>query len=78
MLQICVCRGHGVKYFGASAHIRRLHSFPGGEPEAPTDLVTSEVTHRSFRATWTAPGGPVDMYRLTYATVAGGPTEQVR
>uniref|UniRef100_A0AAQ4RUI8 Collagen type XII alpha 1 chain n=1 Tax=Gasterosteus aculeatus aculeatus TaxID=481459 RepID=A0AAQ4RUI8_GASAC len=50
---------------------------PGGEPEAPTDLVTSEVTHRSFRATWTAPGGPVDMYRLTYATVAGGPTEQL-
>uniref|UniRef100_A0AAQ4QZ60 Collagen type XII alpha 1 chain n=1 Tax=Gasterosteus aculeatus aculeatus TaxID=481459 RepID=A0AAQ4QZ60_GASAC len=48
-----------------------------GEPEAPTDLVTSEVTHRSFRATWTAPGGPVDMYRLTYATVAGGPTEQL-
>ncbi|XP_074472614.1 collagen alpha-1(XII) chain isoform X2 [Sebastes fasciatus] len=50
---------------------------PGGELEAPTDLVTSEPTHRSFRATWTAPGGPVDKYRVTYAMAAGGPTEEV-
>ncbi|KAM8725153.1 collagen alpha-1(XII) chain isoform 2-T3 [Acanthopagrus schlegelii] len=44
------------------------------ELEAPTDLVTSEVTHHSFRATWTAPAGPVEKYRVTYAQVAGGPT----
>ncbi|XP_071397697.1 collagen alpha-1(XII) chain-like, partial [Centroberyx affinis] len=50
---------------------------PGGGAEAPTDLVTSEVTHRSFRASWTAPGGPVEQYRVTYATTAGGPTQQV-
>uniref|UniRef100_A0A8C9ZS57 Collagen alpha-1(XII) chain n=1 Tax=Sander lucioperca TaxID=283035 RepID=A0A8C9ZS57_SANLU len=49
-----------------------------GELEAPTDLVTSEVTHRSFRATWTAPGSPVDKYRVTYVMVAGGPTQEVR
>ncbi|KAK2855870.1 hypothetical protein Q5P01_004605 [Channa striata] len=46
---------------------------PGGELESPTNLVTSEVTHYSFRATWTAPGGPVDKYRVTYMPVAGGP-----
>ncbi|XP_047184536.1 collagen alpha-1(XII) chain isoform X3 [Scophthalmus maximus] len=50
---------------------------PGGELEAPTDLVTSEVTHRSFRASWTAPSGPVDQYRVTYMTVAGGPTMEL-
>uniref|UniRef100_A0A667YFT3 Collagen type XII alpha 1 chain n=1 Tax=Myripristis murdjan TaxID=586833 RepID=A0A667YFT3_9TELE len=44
---------------------------------APTDLVTSEVTHRSFRVTWTAPGGPVDQFRVTYMIAAGGPTLQV-
>ncbi|XP_041661141.1 collagen alpha-1(XII) chain isoform X2 [Cheilinus undulatus] len=51
---------------------------PGDEAlEPPTDLVTSEVTHRSFRATWTAPAGPVDKYRVTYAAVAGGPTQEL-
>ncbi|KAM4521925.1 collagen alpha-1(XII) chain isoform 2-T2 [Odontesthes bonariensis] len=40
----------------------------------PSNLVTSEVTHYSFRATWTAPDGDVDTYRVTYMTVAGGPT----
>uniref|UniRef100_A0A7N6B6R2 Collagen alpha-1(XII) chain n=1 Tax=Anabas testudineus TaxID=64144 RepID=A0A7N6B6R2_ANATE len=49
----------------------------GGELESPTNLVTSEVTHHSFRATWTAPGGPVDQYRVTYMTVAGGPEQEV-
>ncbi|XP_047429514.1 collagen alpha-1(XII) chain-like [Mugil cephalus] len=47
------------------------------ELEAPTDLVTSEVTHRSFRATWTGPDGPVDKYRLTYVMVSGGPTMEM-
>ncbi|XP_051816945.1 collagen alpha-1(XII) chain isoform X4 [Acanthochromis polyacanthus] len=46
-------------------------------PEAPTNLVTSEVTHQSFRATWTAPDGPVDQYRITYMVVAGGPTQEL-
>lgn len=55
-----------------------LRDFAGGELEALTNLVTSEVTHRSFRATWTAPDSPVDNYRVTYATVAGGPTQEVR
>uniref|UniRef100_A0A672FR01 Collagen, type XII, alpha 1b n=1 Tax=Salarias fasciatus TaxID=181472 RepID=A0A672FR01_SALFA len=49
-----------------------------GELEAPTGLVTSEVTHRSFRATWTAPGGPVEKYRVTYMVASGGPTQEVR
>ncbi|XP_068197852.1 collagen alpha-1(XII) chain isoform X2 [Antennarius striatus] len=50
---------------------------PGGELEAPNDLVTSEVTPRSFRATWGAPEGPVDQYRVTYATADGGPTQEL-
>ncbi|KAK1888551.1 Collagen alpha-1(XII) chain, partial [Dissostichus eleginoides] len=44
---------------------------PGGELAAPSNLLTSEVTFSSFRATWTAPDGPVDMYRVTYMKVAG-------
>uniref|UniRef100_A0A8C4IHE1 Collagen alpha-1(XII) chain n=1 Tax=Dicentrarchus labrax TaxID=13489 RepID=A0A8C4IHE1_DICLA len=49
---------------------------PGG-PETPTKLETLEVTHRSFRATWTAPSSPVDKYRVTYMVATGGPTEEV-
>ncbi|XP_027134926.1 collagen alpha-1(XII) chain isoform X15 [Larimichthys crocea] len=50
---------------------------PGLDLDSPTDLVTSEVTHHSFRASWTAPGSPVDKYRVTYMTVAGGPTQEM-
>ncbi|KAM9354603.1 collagen alpha-1(XII) chain [Pholidichthys leucotaenia] len=47
----------------------------GGAPDAPTDLVTSEVTHQSFRATWTAPDGPVEKYRVEYMTRTGRPQQ---
>uniref|UniRef100_A0A3Q1GZJ3 Collagen alpha-1(XII) chain n=1 Tax=Anabas testudineus TaxID=64144 RepID=A0A3Q1GZJ3_ANATE len=57
--------------------VNLCNSVKGGELESPTNLVTSEVTHHSFRATWTAPGGPVDQYRVTYMTVAGGPEQEV-
>ncbi|XP_034431804.1 collagen alpha-1(XII) chain isoform X3 [Hippoglossus hippoglossus] len=50
---------------------------PGGAPGAPTDLVTSEVTHQSFRASWTAPDGPVESYRVEYMTVSGQPLQVV-
>ncbi|KAJ8275020.1 hypothetical protein COCON_G00096450 [Conger conger] len=46
-------------------------------PEPPTNLETSEVTHRSFRATWTAPAGSVEKYRLEYMIAAGGPTHEM-
>lgn len=46
--------------------------------EAPTNLATSEVTHRSFRATWTPPSDPVDKYRVMYVSVAGEPEREVR
>ncbi|KAM6912519.1 collagen alpha-1(XII) chain-like isoform 2-T2 [Xenentodon cancila] len=48
---------------------------PGGAPDSPTNLVTSEVTHQSFRATWTAPEGPVEKYRVEYMTPSGSPQE---
>ncbi|KAK5857192.1 hypothetical protein PBY51_010450 [Eleginops maclovinus] len=48
---------------------------PGGAPDAPTNLVTSEVTHQSFRATWTGPEDPVEQYRVEYMTVDGRPVE---
>ncbi|KAM8917084.1 collagen alpha-1(XII) chain isoform 2-T2 [Spinachia spinachia] len=44
---------------------------PGGAPDAPTELRTSEVTHHSFRATWNAPEDPVEKYRVEYITLAG-------
>ncbi|KAK7904802.1 hypothetical protein WMY93_017409 [Mugilogobius chulae] len=48
---------------------------PGGPPDAPTNLVTSEVTHHSFRASWTGPEGPVDKYRVEYMTISGRPQQ---
>uniref|UniRef100_A0A6Q2ZEB7 Collagen alpha-1(XII) chain n=1 Tax=Esox lucius TaxID=8010 RepID=A0A6Q2ZEB7_ESOLU len=46
-----------------------------GSGTAPTDLVTSEVTHYSFRASWTGPEGPVDKYRVEYMTLSGRPQQ---
>lgn len=51
------------------------YTWLGGAPGAPTDLVTSEVTHHSFRATWTAPDGPVEKYRVEYVALSGGPQQ---
>ncbi|XP_056099343.1 collagen alpha-1(XII) chain-like [Rhinichthys klamathensis goyatoka] len=48
---------------------------PGGGPGTPTDLVTSEVTHYSFRATWMPPDKPVEKFRIEYVPAAGGNTE---
>uniref|UniRef100_A0A673M0A5 Collagen alpha-1(XII) chain n=1 Tax=Sinocyclocheilus rhinocerous TaxID=307959 RepID=A0A673M0A5_9TELE len=50
---------------------------PGGGPEPPTDLTTSEVTHYSFRATWVAPDGPVEKYRIEYVSIAGGEPQKL-
>ncbi|XP_030574028.1 collagen alpha-1(XII) chain isoform X3 [Archocentrus centrarchus] len=49
---------------------------PGGVPDAPTDLVTSEVTHRSFRVTWSGPESQPEKYRVEYRTLSG-PSQQV-
>uniref|UniRef100_A0A8C2CLA4 Collagen alpha-1(XII) chain n=1 Tax=Cyprinus carpio TaxID=7962 RepID=A0A8C2CLA4_CYPCA len=46
-------------------------------PGTPTDLVTSEVTHYSFRATWMPPDEPVEKFRIEYVPAAGGKTEVV-
>ncbi|XP_053093288.1 collagen alpha-1(XII) chain isoform X3 [Pangasianodon hypophthalmus] len=50
---------------------------PGGGPAAPTDLVTSDVTYHSFRATWNGPEGPVEKYRVEYFPVSGGQSLQL-
>lgn len=72
-------RGSLCEILDVSDHIPALvRYFSGGELEAPTNLVTSEVTHHSFRATWTAPAGPVDNYRVTYMIATGGPIQEVR
>uniref|UniRef100_H2MS91 Collagen alpha-1(XII) chain n=1 Tax=Oryzias latipes TaxID=8090 RepID=H2MS91_ORYLA len=49
----------------------------GEKQKPPTNLVTSEVTHRSFRATWTAADGPVEQYRIVYTLASGGPSEEL-
>ncbi|XP_053193439.1 collagen alpha-1(XII) chain [Scomber japonicus] len=41
----------------------------------PTNLVTSEVTHESFRATWMPPSSPVDNFRIVYMPAAN-PTQE--
>ncbi|KAF0024142.1 hypothetical protein F2P81_022944 [Scophthalmus maximus] len=44
----------------------------------PRDLVTSEVTARSFRVTWTQAPGQVEKYRVVYYPASGGqPDEKV-
>ncbi|TRY57351.1 hypothetical protein DNTS_024942 [Danionella cerebrum] len=47
----------------------------GGGPGSPTDLVTSEVTHYSFRVTWIPPDEPVEKFRIEYVPAAGGKSE---
>uniref|UniRef100_A0AAX7V8U8 Collagen, type XII, alpha 1a n=1 Tax=Astatotilapia calliptera TaxID=8154 RepID=A0AAX7V8U8_ASTCA len=48
---------------------------PGGAPDAPTNLVTSEVTHRSFRVTWDGPDDQPEKYRVEYKTLSGAPQQ---
>ncbi|KAL7862063.1 hypothetical protein SRHO_G00135040 [Serrasalmus rhombeus] len=49
----------------------------GGGVAPPTDLVTSEPTHYSFRVTWTKAEGPIEKYLVEYVPVAGGQTRQL-
>uniref|UniRef100_A0A3B1JSK0 Collagen type XIV alpha 1 chain n=1 Tax=Astyanax mexicanus TaxID=7994 RepID=A0A3B1JSK0_ASTMX len=46
-------------------------------PAAPRDLVTSEVTARSFRVTWTHAPGTVEKYRVVYYASRGSQPEEV-
>uniref|UniRef100_A0A8D0HQC1 Collagen type XII alpha 1 chain n=1 Tax=Sphenodon punctatus TaxID=8508 RepID=A0A8D0HQC1_SPHPU len=48
---------------------------PGDLPP-PLNLVTSEVTPRSFRVSWTAPPESVDRYRVEYYPASGGRPQQ--
>jgi len=58
---------------------------PGGEPApppvsvaTPSNLVTSDITARSFRVTWTHAAGQVEKYRVVYYPASGGqPDEKV-
>lgn len=59
---------------------------PGGGAPAPPptsvspprDLVTSDITARSFRVTWTHAPGQVEKYRVVYYPASGGqPDEKV-
>eukprot|EP00064_Thunnus_orientalis_P018365 superscaffoldBa00004207_g18463 len=62
-----------------------LFAIGGGEPappptsvSPPSDLVTSDVTARSFRVTWTHAPGQVEKYRVVYYPASGGqPDEKV-
>ena len=55
-----------------------LCGFAEVELEAPSDLVTSEETHHSFRVSWTPPESPVEKYRVTYQSVDGGAIKEER
>lgn len=46
--------------------------------EAPSDLVTFEQTHRSFRVSWTTPDDPVEGFVVTYVRSAGGTLREVK
>uniref|UniRef100_A0A8C4IQV2 Collagen alpha-1(XIV) chain n=1 Tax=Dicentrarchus labrax TaxID=13489 RepID=A0A8C4IQV2_DICLA len=51
---------------------------PPNSVAPPRDLVTSEITARSFRVTWTHAPGQVEKYRVVYYPASGGqPDEKV-
>ncbi|EHA97999.1 Collagen alpha-1(XII) chain [Heterocephalus glaber] len=51
--------------------------FPhAGDLEAPSDLVISERTHRSFRVSWKPPSDSVDRYKVEYYPVSGGKRQE--
>ncbi|XP_041812046.1 collagen alpha-1(XIV) chain isoform X3 [Chelmon rostratus] len=51
---------------------------PPSSVSPPRDLVTSEITARSFRVTWTHAPGQVEKYRVVYYPASGGqPDEKV-
>lgn len=43
----------------------------------PTELLTSEVTARSFMVNWTHAPGKVEKYRVVYYPTRGGKPEEV-
>lgn len=45
--------------------------------DAPSNLVMSEVTARSFRVTWTHAAGQVEKYRVVYYATKGSKPEEV-
>ncbi|XP_073488307.1 collagen alpha-1(XIV) chain isoform X1 [Aquarana catesbeiana] len=47
------------------------------EVGSPSDLVTSEVTARSFRVSWSHAPGNVEKYRVVYYPTKGGQPEEV-
>uniref|UniRef100_A0A8D0D6G1 Collagen type XIV alpha 1 chain n=1 Tax=Sander lucioperca TaxID=283035 RepID=A0A8D0D6G1_SANLU len=58
---------------------KQLRGQPARPPtavEAPRDLVTSEVTARSFRVRWTHAPGQVEKYRVVYYPASGGKPEE--
>lgn len=63
--------------FDMAVHLSPFTLDPGGGPGTPTDLVTSEVTHYSFRATWIPPDEPVERFRIEYVPKAGGDVKVV-
>lgn len=44
---------------------------------APLELVTSEVTARSFRVSWSPAPGNVEKYRVVYYLAQGGEPQEV-
>ncbi|KAK1880199.1 Collagen alpha-1(XIV) chain, partial [Dissostichus eleginoides] len=44
--------------------------------EPPRDLVTSEITARTFRVRWTHASGQVEKYRVVYYPASGGQPEE--
>lgn len=44
--------------------------------EPPRDLVTSDITARTFRVRWTHASGQVEKYRVVYYPASGGQPEE--
>lgn len=73
----------GVSHVIEEKSLLSLLSAGGAEPApppavvaAPRDLVTSEITARSFRVTWTHASGQVEKYRVVYYPASGGQPEE--
>uniref|UniRef100_A0A8C2X4P3 Collagen, type XIV, alpha 1b n=1 Tax=Cyclopterus lumpus TaxID=8103 RepID=A0A8C2X4P3_CYCLU len=49
---------------------------PPGSVAVPRDLVTSDITARSFRVAWTHAAGQVEKYRVVYYPASGGQPDE--
>lgn len=65
--------------FGKEVHFMYFYTLASALTTVgpPTELITSEVTARSFMVNWTHAPGKVEKYRVVYYPARGGKPDEV-